>query len=295
MAEAVTVAVNGGAAGAAAVRWAVERSRSVDMRLEIMQVIPIPPATLRGGGADTTDQAHYALQAIRAEAEVTAPELEIITRVRHGSARAELIAASQFADLLVIGAHTPSALAATTHGTMAFKLAGQASCPTAVVPAEWTPTVGPVVVGWSHDATAESALDFAAREASARGVALSIVHSWGAPSGAAPDMESAHSHPEFVAARRALLAGAVHRLTLAHPELSITQGLYGIPAASAIARAAESASLIVIGSRGRGAVASLFLGSVSHDVLASSRIPVVVLPRRGELADIYPDLRHEDL
>ena len=38
------------------------------------------------------------------------------------------------------------------------------------------------------------------------------------------------------------------------------------------------ADLIVIGSRGRGAVAGALLGSVSRDVLRESRTPVVVVP-----------------
>ena len=61
--------------------------------------------------------------------------------------------------------------------------------------------------------------------------------------------------------------------------LFTTEVVAGRPADEIVAYADSiGADLIVMGSRGRGAVSGALLGSVSRDVLHESRTPVVVVP-----------------
>lgn len=56
---------------------------------------------------------------------------------------------------------------------------------------------------------------------------------------------------------------------------------YGSPTEEILKRAkTDNASLVIMGSRGRGYVSELFLGSVSHNVARHSEAPVLLIPRQ---------------
>lgn len=75
----------------------------------------------------------------------------------------------------------------------------------------------------------------------------------------------------------ACLEGNVRRLSTDHPQLKIYPKLArGHPASELVRRSAQ-ARLVVVGSRGRGAVAGTLLGSVSTKVATHAHCPVVVV------------------
>ena len=296
MVENITVAYDGGAASKAALAWVIDRARTRDVEVQITTVVGLDPGLPEGADLDY----HSAFEAALASAEQAvhegAPGTPVTTDMRIGLPKDGILSASRGSDLLVIGTKKTSPIAGIMHGTLPLKIAGKAECTTIIVPASWQPSKGKIVVGWRDDATAEAALDFAAREASHLNAEVVIVHTWTAPPSTPFDVDTTAVVAEgIVSASRKLLADAAHRVSAGHPNIAVKQAMHAGSAAVAIVRAAAGASLVVVGSRGRGAIADLFLGSVSHDVLLNMPAPVAVVPQKKEPIEVYPELVDESI
>ncbi|MBO1901904.1 universal stress protein [Leucobacter weissii] len=182
---------------------------------------------------------------------------------------AEVENASRHADLVILGAHAGSKLAGSFFGTRAVKIAAVAHCPVAVVPSnvEGKPQPG-VVVGVDGSEASQRAIAFAAEEASFRGVPLIAVYAWMPP--LTPGLEYLWSE-ELVESQRSAaeesIAIGTAGLAERYPDLSVERRIVQAPPVAAILQAAEDADTIVVGSRGRGGLQRLLLGSVSHGVL----------------------------
>jgi nucleotide-binding universal stress UspA family protein len=265
----------------------IDRLATVNSQVEITTVVePRQPL------ADGSDDPYTELLDLAKQRVANArPDAEITTRVRHGVPADEFKAASRHADLLVIGTNTTATSTGVVRATLAITVAGHADCTTVVVPATWQPHAGAVVVGWTADTTADTALEFGAAEAYRLGGGLTIVHT--APALRAAPLEHAapaQATAEVATSNRTLLASATQRVKTAFPSLTVTQLMHVGSAAVAIIRAADTASLVVVGSRGRDELQGLLLGSVSLDVLRNMPAPVAVLPRRRVPTSVYPEV-----
>jgi len=139
-------------------------------------------------------------------------------------------------------------------------------------------TVNGIVAGYDGSPASQEALDWAAREARAHGVVLTVCHVWGraVPSDAAADL--AWKYGECVMARGVQHAQATMGAGDIRPLLAS-----GSPA-DVLCDMTASADMVVLGSRGRGGLAGLLLGSVSSQVAAHARGVVVVA--RGHLRPV---------
>ncbi len=190
---------------------------------------------------------------------------------------AEVEEASKRADLLILGAHHGSRFAGSFFGTRAVKVAAVARCPVVVVPpSELRPNAG-VVVGIDGSDPSRKAIAFAAEEASFRGVPLIAVYAWMPP--LTPGLEYLWSE-ELVESQRSAAEEAIAigtaGLAQRYPDLEIRREIVQAPPVAALVQAAEGAELLVVGSRGRGGISRLLLGSVSHGVLQALPCPVAV-------------------
>ncbi|PWI13249.1 universal stress protein [Streptomyces sp. Act143] len=139
---------------------------------------------------------------------------------------------------------------------------------------------GPVVVGLDGSPASVTAAWWAAREAVDRGLPLLLLHSWTTQPLNVPVPQEALSKQRYGGqVLQRTEAELLHR----HSGLSVTSELVSDPAAQALLAAGETASLLVLGSRGHGSVASFLLGSISLHVLGLAHCPTVVV-RAGDPA-----------
>src|SRR3954452_2428709 len=138
-----------------------------------------------------------------------------------------------------------------------------------------------VVVGVDGSDGARAALRYAFLAAARRGAALDVVVAYPAgmpwrwnPAIDAPEVESVRSDLE---ARADTFSAEVRGTTPGVEDVPVTVLTAPGAAARVLVDSAEQADLLVVGSRGRGAVRSAILGSVALHVVGDAPCPVVVV------------------
>jgi len=133
-----------------------------------------------------------------------------------------------------------------------------------------------VVAGVDGSETAEQALDWAATQAALERRPLAIVHAASLTTLTGDDVDPATLVAAMRAEGRALVQGSAARVAEREPEVEVRSEMVLTDARVALLEAAESAHLVVLGSRGRGPLSSLLLGSVGVALSQHARCPVVV-------------------
>ncbi|MGZ9935087.1 universal stress protein [Streptomyces sp. NC-S4] len=137
-----------------------------------------------------------------------------------------------------------------------------------------------LVVGVDGSAESLAAADWAAREAVRRDMHVHVVHAWLWQPLAVPVVQDRGTE-----ARRAkeILEETEARLTRRHPRLSLSAEVVQDVPVPALLSAAKDAEMLVLGTRGHGALAGFLLGSYGQQLIAAAECPVVcVRARDGE-------------
>ena len=138
---------------------------------------------------------------------------------------------------------------------------------------------GPVVVGVDDSPVSDVAVAEAFRQASLRGVPLVAVHTW-----TPLDADALHGYgietDEIIRMSEEALEALGERLAgyrADYPDVTVKHAvLPDEPAKAVLDVAGKDASLIVVGSRGRGGFKGLLLGSTSQKVMHQAQVPVLV-------------------
>jgi nucleotide-binding universal stress UspA family protein len=292
----VVVGVDGSESATGAVRWGAAEAarRRVPLRLVIGFGWPEDvPGDFSHHGAAYRElllgRCREHLAAAAAVAAEAQPGVAVEQQLIVGSAIAVLGAEARHAQLVVIGDRGMSRLEGVLVGSVAVALSARAPCPVVVVRwAEQGPAAGgplPVVLGVDGSATSEAAIAFAFEAAAAREVPLVAVHTW---SGMVFEPSAAPMAIDWDAiedAERELLAGQLAGWSEKYPDTVVEQVVVRDRPAHVLLGRAARAQLVVVGSRGRGEVVGLVLGSVGNALVHRSPCPVAIVrpdtARRG--------------
>jgi nucleotide-binding universal stress UspA family protein len=142
---------------------------------------------------------------------------------------------------------------------------------------------GPVVVGVDHSRSCQEAVVLAAWEAERRGLPLRLVHGFLVPTWSLTPLAPLYDEDRLIADAKQRLAAIAEVVRTRRPALQLETVVVRGAGADVLVRESAAATLLVVGSRGYGGFAGLLIGSVSLQVAAHARCPVLVV--RGSQAN----------
>jgi nucleotide-binding universal stress UspA family protein len=286
----IVVGVDGSAPSLQAVHWAAHEARRRDVPLRLVHaclLMPVrhpkhvaPPPEYHDAYLD--QGRHWLSQAAQA-AHTAVPGVTLSTDLRDGVTADVLIGESHAAQLVVLGNRGLGGFRGLLVGSVSVAVSAHAHCPVVVMRASTDdgvpPETGAVVVGIDGSPLSDTAVGFAFEAAAERRVPLVAVHSW-----VDVDMVGAWTALprtidwDWVGATEAklldeTLAGWLEKF----PRVEVRKLVERDHPSRALLKAAAGAQLVVVGSRGRGALTGIGLGSVSQSLLHHAECPVAVV------------------
>ncbi|MFD2768169.1 universal stress protein [Micromonospora eburnea] len=282
--EMILVGYDGSTDAKVALNWALDEAGRSGRPVRLAYVFEwltvagwVGPGVTPGIWPDETARQQVE-ELVRSAAESAAadrPGLTVHGEVLDGPPALVLQERSAEAGMVVLGTRGQGGFGGLLAGSTAVSVAAHAHCPVIVVRDGQAATSGPVVVGVDGSESSLLALGFAVERAAQRDVPLRVLRAWG-PSGerrVPPD-----SDPE--AAERTAVEQDVAQWRETFPDVPIeVQVPPGNPAALLV-EASREAQLVVVGSRGRGGLRGMLLGSVSQQLIHHSHCPVAVVRER---------------
>ena len=281
IANRIVVGYDGSESARAAIGWALDEGARTGADVHLVYAFEWPvyaaAPTVAGVGPwpDSHARAEAAtmLDAAVAAAADSHPQVTVTHEALLGAPVPVLEDRSRNARLTVLGNRGQGGFAELLLGSVAVAVSAHAHCPVVVVRADGTPRQpnAPVVVGVDSSECAQRALAWAFEAASIRRVGLHVVRGVALPGPpwSAPPVGRTDELTEL----RELIAAWQDK----YPDVVATPEVVADAPAGVMVRASRHAQLVVVGSRGRGGVRGLLLGSVSQQLLHHAHCPVAVV------------------
>jgi nucleotide-binding universal stress UspA family protein len=272
----IAVGTDDSAQSQAAVLWAARRAERAGLPLLILHVVddrwvaePYPfIGVLEEAGEKLLEAA-----AVRVRETVS---IHVAAKLLTGSVGGSLAKYSGKTSMVVVGSgsfHLGGSLA-----DRALQVAASSKVPVAVVGTQDLDGRSGVVVGVDGSKESTQAVAFAAAEADREGEELTVLYAISAPDPVTDAGVTPASLAELmVEEERLVLSETVAGLTEKYQDLVVHQVLETDSGpVDSLVDAAAGARMLVVGSRGRGGIKRLLLGSTAHGVLKHLPCPTVI-------------------
>jgi nucleotide-binding universal stress UspA family protein len=245
--------------------------------ISAIEVVPLPEviAKRRADAQTTVERARIILNGFE--------RWEPIAYASEPAARGlHEVADAAGAELIVVGSTHRHGLGRVMPGATGERLLHGSACPIAIAPAGWRgDAIETIGAGFDGSPESRAALAAATSLACASGASLRALNVFEPPNPANPVYAvTGHGYTEIMGElrdeRRARLDQALEEL----PSRVDAGGqvVDGHPA-EVLAAESEHLDLLVIGSRGYGALRATLAGSVAHELAGTSRCPLLLVPR----------------
>jgi nucleotide-binding universal stress UspA family protein len=283
----IVIGYDGSPGSKSALRWALTAAERAMAPLRIVEAFELVVITRPSpGGVEPVDVVRTARQSgldeLAAAIRQEHPDLQVETSLVGGAAPKVLVDAAQDARAVVLGSRGLGGWSGLLVGSVAVQVTTHADCPVVVVPHDLRARAHEgrtVLVGVDGSKASAKAINFAFEQAEALHADVVAVHAWTSPFLTYADGASMLQFDEqkIQDEARLLVAESVAGAAAEHPDVKWSTELAMGSAAQALVRRAESADLVVVGSRGRGGFTGLLLGSVSQSVLHHAHCPIAVV------------------
>ncbi|MET7451941.1 universal stress protein [Streptomyces sp. NPDC005574] len=284
----------------AAAHWAAREALRRGTSLNLVHAWTWHPRPAPSVPADTTqrDWAEQTLKRAADSVRAAHPGIRVTEQLVPGPAVAALLAASEEAELLVLGSRGLGGVAGFVFGSVSQRVVARSTGPVVLVRAgetaadEHLPAVDgvspdeipriphrDVVVGLDTGDTGDELLAFAFASAHRCHAALHVMYAFSTPPDHVADGGPAPTPgPQLVAANEQTVAAALRPWREKFPDVPVTETVGEGRAAGELVHASTGASLVVVGRRQRASRAGAHIGPVTHAVLHHVGCPVAVIP-----------------
>ncbi|CAN5538587.1 universal stress protein [soil metagenome] len=294
----IVVGVDGSEPGDAALAWAAEQASLEGRRLTLVHGIGYSGLAWGGGyGYDQStliealsSDGRDILTRCQATVERDHPGLEVEVELARVDPRTALLHHAETATMLVVGSRGRGPVASLVLGSVSAAVSRHAACPVVVIRPRDTERLRlGVLVGVDGDGTSSAALEFAYRQASTRGLPLTVMHCFVDPGHDQRSQSVIPYDTPGLEDQRLVLDESVAGLGEKFPDVTVSLVLSrGLPDTCLVTAAADMDLVVVGADTGRGLLGLVLDPRVDRYVVEHAATVVAVVPEPASQAPGHP-------